>query len=92
MSSSDDFRNCKFNFQPEGRKIKIKIKIIEGKLFINGKPFLHQFTFKNYRKIFINDEKHNEYFLYESTITNFLNKLLKDKIITIKNSRLILVD
>jgi len=90
MSLSHIYRNCNFNFQPEGRKIKINIKIKEGKMYIKGKTFLDQYIFKNKRKIFFIDDEKNEDFLYQSTITVFLNKLLKDNIITIKNSRLIL--
>lgn len=90
MSLSDRYRNCNFNFQPEGRKIKINIKIEEGKMYINGKPFLHQFSFKKNRNIFTVDDNNEEDFLYQSTVTKFLNSLLKDKVIAIKNSKLIL--
>jgi hypothetical protein len=89
------FRDCityDFTFQPKGRRIKIKIQIKEGKMYIMDKPFLHEFTFKNKHKIFINDEKDNEYPLKPSTISVFLNNLLKHEIIAIKNSKLILVE
>lgn len=90
MSLLKIYKNCHFIFQPNGRKIEIKVKVKEGKLFINDKPFLHQFTFKNNRNIFEVDEGGYEYFLYQTTIRNFLNNLLKDKVIAIKNSRLVL--
>lgn len=92
MSLLKIYKNCHFIFQPNGRKIEIKVKVKEGKLFINDKPFLHQFTFKNNRNIFEVDDGGYEYFLYQSTIRNFLNNLLKDKVIAIKNSRLILAE
>ena len=90
MSLLDIYRNCNFNFQPEGRNIKINIKIKNGKMYIKGKSFLHQFIFKNRRRIFIIDKDDSEDFMCQSTISNFLNILLKDQIIAIKNSRLVL--